>query len=246
MLESRLLLLVPAVLFAHPQPVFSQETDAIEKVEAPELVVDSLPSAPEMLVVPALTPVSIEILADLASNTSKSLETFPIRLAEPIEFNGVTLVPAGVTGMGEVVHAKKAGGSGSPGELILAARYLEFDGRQLPLRSLRFAAAGESKIGDVNTMNTVAAATVPIVSVFGFFMKGGDINVASGTVVHAKTAKDFKISQLQAGEPDSDMSVASEQTIPKTPDTKAPDLSENPAETPDPVHNKESEDDDNR
>ena len=73
----------------------------------------------------ALTPIHIEILADLGSATSHSLDPFPIRLADPIIVDGVEVVAAGSDGQGEVVHAKKSGGSGTPGELVLAARWIE-------------------------------------------------------------------------------------------------------------------------
>ncbi|MET0587174.1 MAG: hypothetical protein ABWZ75_01520 [Novosphingobium sp.] len=71
---------------------------------------------------PALTPVSIQILAALGSKVSKSGDTFPIRLAAPVIVDGTVAIPAGAEGMGEVVHAKKGGGIGAAGELVLAAR----------------------------------------------------------------------------------------------------------------------------
>src|SRR5262245_4046011 len=59
-------------------------------------------------IVPALTEISVEILADLGSKTSTTGDTFPLRLAAPIVIDGVELVPAGTAGMGEVIHAKKS------------------------------------------------------------------------------------------------------------------------------------------
>jgi hypothetical protein len=167
-------------------PFAAEQTNTDE-----ELVTGAEMAKPQ--VVPKLTVVTLEILADLSSDQSKSLEGFPLRLAQPIELNGTTLIPAGALGKGEVVHAKKAGGGGSPGELVIAARYLEIGGRQLPLRSLRLAAVGESKINSVNTLNTAAAATVPVAAIVGFLIKGGETSVASGTLVEAKVAQDFEV-----------------------------------------------------
>lgn len=141
----------------------------------------------------ALTPIRIEILAELGSKTSKSGDTFPIRLAEPLVVDGHELVPAGAMGMGEVVHAKKAGGSGAAGELVLAARYLDVDGRHMKLRSLRLVPAGNSKI---NTVNTLLVATSPTilapVALAGFFVNGGQATVPLGTIAEAKTAESFE------------------------------------------------------
>lgn len=138
--------------------------------------------------IPALTPVRIEILADLGSATSHSLDTFPIRLAEPIVIDGVEVVPAGTTGQGEVVHAKKAGGSGTPGELVLAARWIDACGQQLKLRSMNFAAAGAGAIGTVNTVNAVSAATLLPIGLIGFAISGRNVTYASGTLASAKIA----------------------------------------------------------
>ena len=148
--------------------------------------------------VPALTPVSIEILAPLGSKTSKTGETFPIRLAVPLEFDGKTLVAAGAAGMGEVVHAKGAGGTGSPGELVLAARYLEVAGKRLRLRSLNFSQAGENRYKSADTLTLAAAATIPAASILVFAIKGKDIVVPNGTIAGAKTAESFV---LTAAEP---------------------------------------------
>lgn len=138
--------------------------------------------------IPALTPVRIEILADLGSATSHSLDSFPLRLAEPIVVDGVEVVPAGSTGQGEVVHAKKAGGSGTPGELVLAARWLDVCGQRLRLRSMNFAASGTGAIGAVNAVNAISAASLLPVGLIGFAISGRNVTYATGTLAWAKTA----------------------------------------------------------
>ncbi|MBP6362206.1 MAG: hypothetical protein KA233_01710 [Novosphingobium sp.] len=142
---------------------------------------------------PPLTPVKIIIRAHLGSKISKSGDWFDIELAEPIVIDGVTVVPAGARGMGEVVHAKKSGGSGASGELILAARYLDLDGKRLRLRSLHIAVAGKDAIGTVNTINVATVATVPALALIGFFVKGKGIDIPENTVGDAKTAEAFVI-----------------------------------------------------
>jgi len=147
-------------------------------------------------VIPALTPVRIEVLAALGSKTSKSLDSFPIRLVEPIIIDGKEVVPAGTTGMGEVVHAKKSGGMGAAGELVLAARFLEVGVAKLPLRSMKLARAGDSSIETVNAINVASAASFIPVSVIGFFITGGQVVVPEGTIAEAKTAADFEIAPV--------------------------------------------------
>ncbi|MBI1178957.1 MAG: hypothetical protein GC201_00260 [Alphaproteobacteria bacterium] len=159
------------------------------------------------MTVPALTPVSVEIATTLGSKISKSGDTFPIRLAAPIVVNGKQIVAAGAEGMGEVIHAKKGAGSGAPGELVLAARYVEVDGRRLRLRSLRLAPVGRSDIGTVNAINVGGAAAGVPIGVIGFFITGGETTVPEGTVAAAKTAESFTIDEpapegVLPGEPD--------------------------------------------
>lgn len=152
---------------------------------------DGLQPSGQVAAVPALTPVRLEILADLGSKTSKTGETFPLRLAQPILINGNEVVAAGAAGMGEVVWAKKSGGSGSSGELVLAARWLDVNGVRVRLRSMHLALAGEDRMGTVNTLNVATAATVPAVSLIGFFITGRQTAVPKGTLADAKTAEPF-------------------------------------------------------
>lgn len=134
-----------------------------------------------------MTPVQLQLMTTLGSAVSKTGDTFPFRLAQPIYVNGQLVIPAGATGQGEVVHAKKSGGAGAAGELVLAARYVEIDGRRLRLRSLQTEQSGESRI------DTAMIASTAALGLFGFLIKGGKLTIAEGTLVQAKTAEPFKI-----------------------------------------------------
>lgn len=143
--------------------------------------------------IPALTPVSIEILVPVGSKISKTADMFPIRLAAPIVVDGATLVPAGTAGMGEVVHAKKSG-SGAGGELILAARYLDLDGHRLRLRSMNLTSRG----GD---QAALALAASQLVGVFALGITGKNTEIAAGTRAEAKTAEAITLPILPAAAP---------------------------------------------
>ena len=88
------------------------------------------------------TVVDLEIAEALSSAKQKRGDKFAIRLRRSIDANGIELVPAGTEGVGEIVHAERARGGGKPGELLIAARYLEHGGSQLRLRALKFGASG--------------------------------------------------------------------------------------------------------
>lgn len=152
-----------------------------------------LAAAPHGAVVPALTPIEIAIDANIGSKQSKSGQTFPIRLVSPIVIDGKEIVAGGALGIGEVVHAKKSSSSGAPGELVLAARYLEVAGRRLLLRSLHLSGVGKDNIATVDGL-AIASATSPVpVALIGFMIKGGEKAVVKGSLATAKTAADFTI-----------------------------------------------------
>jgi hypothetical protein len=170
-----------------PAPVGQSAVDAgSATARGPEACADCL-------TIPALTPVKVEVLATLGSKTSKTGDTFPIRLAEPIVIDGMDAIPAGTTGMGEVVHAKKSGGSGAAGELVLAARYLDVGGERLRLRSMHLSPNGRSNIDTVQALNVASAAAMPALSLIGFFITGGQATVPKGTIADAKTAAAFTL-----------------------------------------------------
>ena len=79
------------------------------------------------------TVVAVELSAPVSSRKQKRGDRFPLRLAEPIIVDGATVVPAGAAGYGEVVDAASAGVGGRPAKLVLAARYVEYDGMRLAL-----------------------------------------------------------------------------------------------------------------
>lgn len=139
---------------------------------------------PACCTIPALTEVEIEILATLNSQANKIGEKFPLRLAKPIIIDGKILVPAGAAGSGDVVHAAKSRFGGKPGEMILAARYLEHGGRRIPLRSLRPTVRGQGK----DNTETAAVVAIAVSGVLSMFITGGEVNVPTGTVMSAKVS----------------------------------------------------------
>lgn len=133
-------------------------------------------------VVPARTVIELEIMQALGSKTSKAGDRFAIRLAEPLVIAGRTVLPAGLTGEGEVVHAAKARWGGKAGELVLAARYLECGARSSGVE--RRIALGYFKFGMAGQSRTAEALFVPFV---GPFIGGGEVSVAPGTRANAQT-----------------------------------------------------------
>lgn len=128
-------------------------------------------------------PVVVRIEEQLGSKLSSTGQFFKLSLAEPVMHGNHILIPAGVPGQGQVVHAKKGGFSGSAGELILAARYVEYNGQKIKLRSMRFAETGKDNTGTAMAVGIAAG-------VVGFLVSGGNTIVEPGTTANAKFAAD--------------------------------------------------------
>jgi len=149
----------------------------------------------------AIVPAGVEVELELPAINSKTAVrggSFVIKLAEPVTLNGRILMPAGSTGAGEIVHGERARGMGKPGELILAARYLEVDGRKVALRGLKVGSMGKDATTDALVVSFIAG---PLVG----FMKGGEVDVPAGTraraVVSADVSFDFPAAPIPEPKP---------------------------------------------
>lgn len=173
----------PAPLSAASAPPSASPSGASEPIEKSAC-------SPE---IPALTQVKVSLDAELGSKISTTGAMFPFHLAEALAINGCELVPAGTKGMGEIVHAKKAGGSGAPGELVLAARYLTIGEAQLKLRSMRIAIAGADSIHAIDGLNAASVMSPLPIGLIGFAISGRNIVLPVGTLAIAKTAAPFSL-----------------------------------------------------
>lgn len=139
----------------------------------------------------------IEIRIDEAVNskTHKTGDWYAISLSQPVMSGEVVLIPAGTTGRGQVVHSAKSGWGGKAGELILAARYLEYHGRQVALRGMKLGGVGGNNEG-LAFAATVAGGLVAMPLVFA--LNGKNADIAAGTLATAKLSADMDAASLAA------------------------------------------------
>ena len=132
-----------------------------------------------------LTPVFLTIAEPLDSDKSQIGQYFRLTLRQPLEIAAGFTIPAGTTGAGQVVHAAKSRAMGKAGELVLAARYLDFQGVRIPLRSLRYG-SGQGK----DNVDTAAIVGFAVSALITPFITGGEVRIPAGTDVWAKVAAD--------------------------------------------------------
>jgi len=101
--------------------------------------------------VAAGTVVDVELAEPVNTRRQKRGDHFALRLAEPLVIDGKMIVPAGAAGSGEVVDAANGGIGGRPAKLILAARYIDYDGARVTLHGFRLGGGGHdnSNLGPV-------------------------------------------------------------------------------------------------
>jgi len=174
---------------------------------------------------PADTMVRIALVDDVNSKDRTRGDKFAIRLAKPIIVDGKMVAPAGAVGMGEVVYAERGGGGGSPGKLVLAARYIDVAGVRLRLKAFQLAAGGES---DFREMQVAAEFIGPAV----MFINGHNVEYPSDTRATAKIAEDVVLPVLSLAEaptstaPQQQSAGSPGAAVPAT--TVAPSVSANP------------------
>lgn len=135
-------------------------------------------------------PIVITVEAEIGSKISQTGEIFPIRLVQAVVVDGVEVLPAGIAGEGQVVHAKKGGMAGAAGELVLAARYLDHGGRRIALRSFKFAEEGDEILSRGKDNVGLASATNAVIGPIGFLIGGGNTIIVPGTIATAKIRDD--------------------------------------------------------
>lgn len=152
------------------------------------------PTAPACTAcIPALSPVELVLDSDLGSKISKTGDTFAFHLAKAIVVDGREVVPVGARGQGEVIHAKKAGGSGTAGELVLAARYLVVGSQHLRLRSMHIVQHSADAVGKIDAFNAATVMSPVPVALIGFALTGSNAVFPKGTPAIAKIAEDFPV-----------------------------------------------------
>jgi hypothetical protein len=131
--------------------------------------------------VPAYTQLVLRMSQRLNSDEARQGQTFRFKVDEDIVVDGKIAIPAGSYGEGEVIHAQDSGGRDHPGELVLAARYVEVDGRRIGLRS--FVAGATDRAND--------ALAVPLFDKGTGGGRGDPVNLGREGLATARTTEDL-------------------------------------------------------
>lgn len=175
------LLLSLLLLSSAPVPAFLDDPAG----PVPDAVVaDPSATAPAELFAPRDTEIVLEMLDTVSSKTHARGDTFRMRVAAPLVVDGQVLVPAGAPVHGEVVHAAGTRFGGEAGELILAARHVELDGRRIPLRAFQ--------TGLGRNRERLAATVLVVASPAVLLVRGKHVEIAAGGLSTARLREDLR------------------------------------------------------
>lgn len=144
------------------------------------------PSNGGVVVLKSGTPVSLELLSSINSNDVISGQIVDFRVLNDVKADGVVVIPSGTIAKGQIMSAKKNGLLGVPGKITIAIRSVQaVDGTMVNLESKTLADEGQDKLA-VSVIFTVLC-------LFGFLIKGGKGEIASGTVVNSSVLSNTEI-----------------------------------------------------
>lgn len=136
------------------------------------------------------TLIEIRLTEGVNSRAVKVGDWFGIAVNQPVMLGEQIIVPEGTAGRGQIVHVAKSSWGGKAGELIVAARYLELNGAQIPLRGMKLGGVGRNNEGLAFATSIAGGlAATPII----FALNGKNADLPEGTLATAKLAIDLPL-----------------------------------------------------
>lgn len=142
--------------------------------------------APSATITPAVlakgTMVRLMVLNEVNSRDHHAGHRFALRVDEEVKVGGITVIPVGAKGWGEVVGARGTGAVGKSGRMATRLLYVEAQGKQIPLDGQREAAGG----GGTGQAVVSLIAFGPL----GLLMKGNNATLKAGEIINGYTTTD--------------------------------------------------------
>lgn len=171
------IVLIGAAIAFSSVSAFAQ-TGTTTDVAAPELRQAIITEAPtQNAVLRAGTPVVLRLMEEVTTKKKAARvgQRFMMEVAEPVQVNGVTVIPSGTPAWGEITGVRNKGMWGKSGKLDARILYLRVNGRQI-----RLTGTFDDK-GVTGTAGVVGA--VALVPIAGFFVTGTSAVLPKGGTV---------------------------------------------------------------
>ena len=176
---------------------------SLSALSTPALAQDAAPSAAEtststapivahpveaaQFALPANTEITLSMNQELSSRRSREHDTFNLTVVSDVRLGDYVVIPAGTRAVGEITWMTGRGMFGKSGKMDIALRYVDLNGRQIPLEGT-FRQEGEG-----NTVATVAAVVL-VAPVVGFFITGHSAVIPAGRQLTGRTREALAVS----------------------------------------------------
>lgn len=156
-------------------------------VPAPAPVAPLVAGATNQATLRSGTPVQLKMSEQLTTKDKQARigQRFNLEVAEPVELNGVVVIPAGSPAVGEITDVRNKGMWGKSGRINARILSVRVNGRQI-----RLTGAVDDK-GVTGTAGVVAA--IAFVPVAGFFTTGTSATIPLGAPVKAFLDEDVPV-----------------------------------------------------
>lgn len=205
-MKRTFVLLAATSLFATPALAQDMTAPAAEPVmvakEVVETVVETVAEtpAPVTVTLPAETAILFAMDKTLASDKREKVpgepkppkgqrrisnvgDTFTMSVVNDVVVDGVTVVPAGAVGHGEVIYVTGKGGFGKSGKIEIKMNHVNVGDRQIPMQG-EFLQKGKGRGGAAIAGTLIAGALA------GVFIKGSEASIPLGQQVSFRTVSD--------------------------------------------------------
>jgi hypothetical protein len=182
-------LLAGAALLLVPTAGFAQEAPAAQPA-----VVETQAAAPAAaeVVLPANSEIVMTMNETVSSKSHRLGEKFSLTVAQDVKANGMTVIPRGTRAVAQITRRTGKGGFGKSGKMDFTFRYIDLDGRQIPIEG-RHHQAGEGRTGA--TVGAVVAAGL----VGGMLVKGKSAKIEEGREFTARTLDAIPVTMADNG-----------------------------------------------
>lgn len=141
---------------------------------------------------PANSEVVLTMNGTVSSKSHRLGEKFSLTVAQDVKANGMTVIPRGTRAVAQITRRAGKGGFGKAGKMDFTFRYIDMDGRQIPIEG-RHHQAGDSRTGA--TVGAVVAAGL----VGGMLVKGKSAKIEEGREFTARTVESIPVVMADNG-----------------------------------------------
>jgi hypothetical protein len=155
-------------------------TGPLAAQEAALAPTQAVPAMSDALSLPANTDVSLALNSGLSSKSHNVGDKVSMTVARDVLAGSSVVIPRGTHAVGQVTRVIHNGSFGKSGKMELAFRYIDFNGRQVPVEGTYF------QEGEGNTAGTVGAVLAAGV-IGGLVVKGHSATIPEGREFSAHT-----------------------------------------------------------